>query len=101
MTQGLKNTLIPACPLDKQLSNFACPGFKKELYFLVLEALFGQQVACLGLARWASSRKSCLLTEILLVPDDRTTLFRALMTITFCNKEQKVRFISNVTWGER
>ena len=25
-SQGLKKTLIPTCPLDKQLSNFTCPG---------------------------------------------------------------------------
>ena len=65
--QGSKKTAIPACPLGKQLSNFACPGpLGKHQRYLAKQ-------------------------ENVLVPDHRTGIFRALINSTTQYRIQTLR----------
>ena len=70
INQGSKKTAIPACPLGKQLSNFACLGplCKHQRYL-------AQQ-------------------ENVLVPDHRTGIIRALINSTTRCRIQTLRL-----WG--
>ena len=65
--------ILSACPLDKQLSNFACLGQLQyvlaKVDFLVLKSLLSPQMPCPGLACQASKQETLLaLQEDLLVP---------------------------------